>query len=397
MPPKLPLGPMPLLAALVAYGDPAAVADRRAAEKYIREPILERHADFLLTRPEDRDTSQVYLADDSGGEQLNRTRERLVAALLDHIFAERVFLRGIPTGMLPGAPNELIPGGWAMELELRIGDSSVRRLTDRWVSVTATAVVPRADELAAARALVEASQTASVGHMPDGAHPLGVALLRLSTPAVAGEFQAVETEFQGFRQLAAGIRPPGVSGVVLGLDAVGRDLAEHRLMSRRTSAKAALLTDFVTRVQDGRVLLTGLQSQPTLAVARSELSADWARHMVFDWDRNAVRVFDSVFVDVQGSARKPRPPKKPPAVRAKAATGRGRPKFPFEILVEIAATPGWRRAQHNTREAEALLAEFRRRHPMTKEPALSTVVSHVGEVYAAAAQAAATLKSSKSK
>jgi hypothetical protein len=387
---------MPLIEALVAYGDPAAIADRRNVEKYTREHVLRIHADFVLTRPEERDTTQAYTVDDDAAKGLARTRQSLVDALASLVLAEQLFLRGVPAGMPPGSPDELIPNGWAMELELRIGDSSIRRLTDRWVSVVATKIVPRADELATSRRLVEESERAVVGHMPDGARPLKQALLALTDPALAGAFAAAETEMNRFRQIAAGRIPPDLQGkVLIGLDTVSRDLAEHRLADSLRRARSAVTADFLARVQDSRIVLTGLQTQPQLAPGRTRLSPDWAPHMIFDWDRQAVRVVENVFVDVQGEARRPAPTRKLPATRPKAAQGRGRPSFPFDLFVEIASTPSWRRASHNKIEVDRLLAEYRQRYPGIKLPSESTVMSHIGRIYAAVADAAAAVKSRK--
>lgn len=391
----LPPGPLSLRDALIAYGDPKAVQERRYLENHILPEELAQFADFRLSKPDEADFQTARTLE--GERWLAQTRQCLIAPFLDKILAEQMFLRGVPAGLSPGSPNELIPNAWALELELTIGASTARRLTDRWVNVVATTIRPRADELATARALVDAARTATVGHVPHGAHVLQVARLTLSSPDLSKEFEIADVELRRFRQLAAGSAPAGFGGLVIGLDPIGRDLTEHQLINRLTRAAAALATDFVTRIHDGRVILTGLQVKPTLATARTALSPDWAPHMVFDWEGNAVRVSDAVFVDVQGEARRIAAPRKLPTIRAKVADGPGRPKFPFDAFVGIVLSSARLREHHNIREAAALLDEFRQCHPMRKAPSLTTIKSHVGKIYSAAGDAAATLKAPKPK
>lgn len=393
-----PSGPLPLLAALIAYSEPKAISARRDAERYASDDQLNRFADFVITTAAERGDTIISYPDFAARDVLTATREALVEPFRQAVQEERIFLRGTPPGIAPGSARELIPNGWAQELEIHFGDGSIRRLTDRWISVIATTIPPRAEELATCRRLVEAAEQAVVGYMPDGAYPLKQALLRLAAPELAREFTEVEAELTRFRQIVAGRRPKELQGVpLIGLDSVGRDLTEHRLLDRKRRAESAVTADFLARVQDERVILTGLQTHPQLAAGRVRLSPAWVPHMVFDWERQAVRVAEAVFVDVQGEARKPRAASKPRSVRPKAAASRGRPGFPFDRLVEIASSPSWQRANRNMREAEALVAEYRRRHPEEKPPAYSTVLSHVGRIYAAVAQAAATVKSRKSK
>lgn len=394
---KIPPGPFPLREALIVYGDPVALRQREIAERYSRQPAVDRLSDFRLTESGDDDPHGITYPEFEAEKQLALTRERLVLPLLEEVKAERIFLRGVPAGMPNGSPHELIPNGWALELELHIGASVVRRLADRWVSVVATTIVPRADELATSRRLVEESERAVVGHMPEGARPLKLALSDLTDLTLAGAFAAAETEMSRFRQIVAGRMPPDLQGkILIGLDKPSRDLQEHRLSDQLRRARAAVTADFLTRVQDERIVLTGLQIQPQLAAGRSRLSPDWAPHMIFDWDRQAVRAFDNVFVDVQGEARKLAPPRKPPVVRVRAANARGRPSFPFDRFVDIASGPLWRRASQNKLEVEALLAEYGRLYPRDKQPGYRTVLSHIGKIYEAVAAPAVALKSRKS-
>jgi hypothetical protein len=397
MAPELPPGPFPLLEALIAYGDPDAVRQRRKVERYARQPAIDRFSDFRITSPED-DSPTIIYPESQAQTLLAETRERLVLTFLERVKAEHIFLRGVPATLPPGSPKELIPNGWAMDLELRIDDSSVRRLGDRWVAVVATTFAPRADELATCRRLVEESERQVVGRLPDGTFPLRLALLELTDPTAAGAFVAAETEMSRFRQIVAGRVPPDLQGkVLIGLDKVSRDLAEHRLADILRRARSAVTADFLARVQDGRIILTGLQTHPQLALGRSRLSPEWAPHMIFDWDRQAVRVVENVYVDVQGEARRPAPLRKLGSTRPKAAQGRGRPSFPFDRFVEIASSSTWQRASHNKIEVDRLLSEYRQRYPGSKLPSDSTVMSHIGRIYAAVADAAAPVKSRKPK
>lgn len=392
-----PPGPLPLLDALMAYGDREALRQRRRVERHATDDQLARYADFVVTAASERQASDVHHADPSAQAVLARSREALVDSFREAIRDERIFLRGIPAGMPARSAPELIPNGWAMELELRFSDASVRRLADRWTSVVVTTMSPRADELATSRRLVEASETARVGYMSEGAFTLRSALLRLSDTSLAEALLAIEAELAHFRRTTSGHPLPGSDGVLTSRDPASRDLAEHKLFDRERRTRAALMGDFVDRLRDGRIILTGLQIQPQLAASRTRLSPDWVPHMVFDWERQAVRVFDAVFIDVQGQ------PKPPATQRSLKAPGRvsggrprGRPRFPFDEFVAIIAARSWKRRQTNKAEANALLRQFSSRYPDRLPPSHRTVLSHVPKLYEEVVRRSAAQKSRKS-
>jgi hypothetical protein len=394
---RRPAGPFPLLDGLVAYSDPGLVQNRRSAEVYSTSDQIKLFADFVITTAHERSDPTIRHIDDSARTVLSQTRESLVEPFRGDVASERLFLRGVPAGSPPSSPHELIPNGWALELEFHFGNSSVRHLMDRWISVVVTTLPPRREELATARRLVDAAEHQEVGEVRRGALPLTQALLAFSEPEIRYEFTQAEAELVSFKQILAGVRPRGSTGPLIGLDPIGRDLTEHRLLKRHKQAKAVATLAFLDRVARGDVILTGLQTKPELAPARARLSTDWVRHMVIDWDRHAIRVEQAVFIDVQADLK---PTKAPPRVATlgpkKAARPRGRPGFPLDLFVAIAGAPDWVRVRARQRDTEALIEAFKRHHPTKSPPEFSTVLNHRQRIYEAVDAGAATVKSVKS-
>ncbi|MBI0539632.1 hypothetical protein D9599_29450 [Roseomonas sp. KE2513] len=176
--------------------------------------------------------------------------------------------------------------------------------------------------------------------------------------------------------------------VYAGLTAFGLDILEHPWMERLKLAEQDLLADFRAQLASGKIELLGLQTEPVLARELAPLAPTWAERMQFDWQQQTVRVAGALFADVVG-----RP--KQPAVRDELVNQRpkrGRPRFPMDEMVTIACTRLGTRTSSRKGEANALLAEFRKRHPSATPPTVRTIEGHVKEIYAAAARNEGALK-----
>ena len=188
----------------------------------------------------------------------------------------------------------------------------------------------------------------------------------------------------------------------------------------------ALERDFRDRVESGAILLRGVQTAPEASTDRVVIPGVWASDLSFDFLASTVTGVGRRYVSVRcsgpsmpGIAREADAAPEPPLVEARGAEvtspgkqgeittdmevpvppprPRGRPAFPESAMLAIVEERLRRgqRAPTNKVEANLLLAAFRDAHPGVQAPAFATVLTHVGDLYKAAAARAATRKSRK--
>jgi hypothetical protein len=166
-------------------------------------------------------------------------------------------------------------------------------------------------------------------------------------------------------------------------------------------AAHAVTQDFRRRLAAGEVELDGLRVKPQLEMSRSHIPPAWSELIELEWAKETIRAWDTEFVQVRGRrGSTPRAQAAEPqafvAPRRRSPTrAKGRPPFPIDKLVRIAAERHEARKPTNKEDATELLKIFRERHPNIQPPAHRTVSDHVAEIYTKAAEAERPVKPQK--
>jgi hypothetical protein len=168
---------------------------------------------------------------------------------------------------------------------------------------------------------------------------------------------------------------------------------------RWRGAAHAVGEDFRRRFAAGEVELEGLQIKPRLESSRTRIPPAWSGLLAFDWTMSTVRVQCTVYVDVTGRRRISQvsavaPPEHALKHQPRPPARRGRPPFPMEAMVEIAAGRLQGR-KSNKEEAEILRRLFKETSPDKRAPEHSTIAKHLPEIYCRAAKADRALKGRK--
>lgn len=301
----------------------------------------------------------------------------LNADLRSRIMISRIELRGIPPQASAGAAPEPVPPSYVNQYDFDFTTNSILWPRGGWRAVTASLCT-------------EAANLDEIGSEP---LPLSQAMLTWCDDALVDRYETALMADRLAAEIRAGRLHPDRERRYAGVSIFDIDRVERPWRTRLKQAVKELHADFRARLASGVIELHGLQTEPVLAAERRRLSVAWAERMRFDWKRQSIEIENALFVDVFGVAKMAAagadvqvvtPPRR-----------RGRPKFPLNDFVAIVRDRGTRRAATNEREADILLAEFRRIHPLAKPPTARTIQVHVDEIYAAAADDAATLKSLK--
>ena len=296
----------------------------------------------------------------------------LVADLRSRIMASRIELTGVPAGSGEGTKPQRIPPSYVEAYAFDFVSNAVLWHQGGWGAVTASLNTEAAD----------------LEHEPDRPLPLRTAMLSLCDEALVDRYETAKMATDIVRAVRQGSLPSDRRRLCARNSETERGILEYPWMAQLAPARAELLADFRTRIATGEVELVGLQTAPVLAAEPARLSPAWAMRMQFDWRQQTVSVERALFVDVVGTVKQrtatPRTSNQPPK--------RGRPSFPMDELVAIACTRLGTRAASRKGEADALLAEFQRRHPSTKPPTVRTIEDHVARIYATAIRTTGTLR-----
>ena len=365
---------------LLRWCDPALVQNIRAveAEFSVDQIMAACPCNLEGTAPSVRDRAEVDPV------EVERARQRfrqpwnsLVADLHSRIMASRIELAGVPTGSSPPAPAKRIPPSYAAKYDFDFILNTVRWHHGGWTDVTA-------------------SLSTEAAHLDDDASqpfPLKAALLTWSDELLVDPFETAQMVCQLANEVRRGRLPASRERLYAGVSVYDIEPFEPQWRGRLEPARTELIADFRARISRGEIQLTGLQTEPVLALEPGPLSPAWAERMQFDWQRQTTRVEGALFVDVVAVVREARLPVKSKAINQPAR--RGRPSFPMEKLIAIACDRQDVRISNRKREADALLAEFQRRHPSVKPPAVRTIEDHEAEIYVAAVGNAGTVKTLK--
>jgi hypothetical protein len=169
-----------------------------------------------------------------------------------------------------------------------------------------------------------------------------------------------------------------------------------------------LEADFRRRVERGEINLIGVSTWPLRETERRPISNLWAADLRFDFRSNLINVVQYQYsthryVAVLARRQEPRPaavaqPRAAPDETSEGGspgTGspkRGRPSFPLEMMVQLAAElcgsarPNHKAVAHLLREA------FVERFPGAQPPSERTIIDHVPEIYARLGRQAGPLK-----
>jgi hypothetical protein len=181
----------------------------------------------------------------------------------------------------------------------------------------------------------------------------------------------------------------------------------NEILARIRAAEEPLVRDFRDRVASGEIVLTGLQTKPSMGRKRTTLPAIWAPLLRFVWRKDMVCIGpeEFSFVRAAGPLRRAAtvqgavgPAATEPEGGPKATTPGMAPRGPRSTvpLIERAVRENWSKIRSGTPadgaegpnwHAAAILLEkwMRRRSPKGEDqklPAVRTIRKHLPDVYA---------------